>query len=281
MRARLLLPTLWLLSLLLPAPARAQGRPLGPWRLTYEMEQRWVHGSDTIAKELVQKWVPNWSYHPIHWDIEPDSIRLFLNCENLLIAPALPRSGQLPFRFTATGATVRVDAKSHRLLVAPSAAVVTLYAHKGQALVFKHVFTAIPPPLPQIECYLRDEEKAFYCFGQKPVLTKLNERYSISARVTPNMNFAMTMPEDARYRAKYSRATLLRNGIALEPAKPFVRELNLSVFQTPILPGDQIRIDIQSVQRMNFRGHVESIALEAHRLIPVSRPSTTAEASDW
>lgn len=273
MRARLLLPALWLLSLLLPMPRlQAQGRPLGPWRLTYTMEERWVHGPDTVTKELVRGMEPNWSYHEVKWDVEPDSISLFLNCENPLIAPPQPRSGQPAIRFSATGATVRLDAKSRRLLIAPTAATVTLWAHKGQAVIFKHLFKAIPPPPPHPECYLRDEEGAFYCFGKKPVLTKPNERYSIRAMLVPNQQLSTRMPEDARYRARHVQATLLRNGTPLEPSKSFTRELNLSEFQTFILPTDQVRIDIQSIQRMNFQGHIEDIALEAHFIIPISPP---------
>ena len=152
MPARLLLLALWLLMLLLPMPRlQAQGRQLGPWRLTYEMMDAWVHGKDTITKELVRGCVPDWTYHEVKWDVEPDLTRLFLNCENPLIAPPQPRKGQHPIRFTAIGATVRLDAKTRRLLITPTATTVTLWAHKGRALVFKHQFIAITPPLLKVE----------------------------------------------------------------------------------------------------------------------------------
>ena len=147
---RFLLLAWWLLQLPV-SPSLAQNRPLGPWRLTYQLKQRWEHGPDTVTKELVLKWMPNWTYHEVKWDVEPDSIRLFLNCENPLIAPPQPRKGQLPIRFVAAGATVRLDAQNHRLLVAPSAASITLWAYRGRTLVFRHVYKAIPPPLPIVE----------------------------------------------------------------------------------------------------------------------------------
>lgn len=179
MCARFLLPALLLLILLLPVPRlRAQARPLGPWRLTYQMEQRWWQDPDT-TKEPVQKWVPKWSYHEVKWDIEPDSIRLFLNCENPLIAPREPRKGQLPIRFTAAGATVRLDAKRYRLLIVPSAAVVTLWAHRGNILVFKHQFQAISPPLPKVEIGFSDPKHANW---ERPPPDSILSRFTLTVR---------------------------------------------------------------------------------------------------
>ncbi|WP_460548467.1 GldM family protein [Hymenobacter daeguensis] len=257
MSARLLLPAVWLLSLLLPAPcSRAQGRPLGPWRLTYTMEERWVHGPDTVTKELVRGLEPRWSYHDVKWDVEPDSIRLFLNCENPLIAPPQPRNGQPAIRFSATGATVRLDTKNKRLFIAPIAATVILYAHKGRSLVFKHVFKAISSPLPHIECWIG---------GGRASSSRHSERFSAAIRAIPQGDFASLMPYDAKYRVSQYQLILLRNNLPLGPAK-VIGSLNLTN-QVPLdsaQAGDKLQIDVQQVQRQNFRGVVEDIPYIKH-----------------
>jgi hypothetical protein len=260
MRASLFLSALWLLSLLLPVPRlRAQGRPLGPWRLTYTMQERWVHGPDTVTKELVRGWEPDWSYHEVRWDVESDSIRLFLNCESPLIAPPPPRKGQLPIRFTATGATVRLDAKTHRLLIAPTATTVTLWAYRGQALLFQHTFKAIPPPLPVVECYC----------SLRPVFTKGGrELYTCSIKAVPNSEFAQALNNDARYRVSKSQVTLLRNGNSIHPHIIINwQSVDISELRKLAITGDQLKIDVDLVERQNFCGDIEIVPLQKHYLI--------------
>ena len=262
MRARFLLPALWLLLLLLPVPRlRAQGRPLGPWRLTHELRDGWVHGTDTITKELVRGCVPDWTYHEVKWDVEPDSICLFLNCENPLIAPPQPRNGQLPVHFTATGGTVRLDAESRKLLIAPFASTVTLWAYRGPSLLFQHTFKAIPPPLPILECY---------CSLRPVFTTGGRELYTCSIKAVPTQEFAQTLNDDARYRVSKSQVTLLRNGNPIH--SPIIinwQSVDISELRKLAKAGDQLKIDVNLIERQNFCGDIETVPLQKHYLIAV------------
>ena len=263
MGARLLFPAFWLLSLLLPVSRlRAQGRPMGPWRVVHHKTKRTSDDWGVPEKDTTTTWRTELEIVAVTWDSVPDSIRLFLNCENPLIAPSLPRKGQLPIRFTATGATVRLDAKNHRLLIAPSATVVTLWAHRGRTLVFKHQFEAIPPPAPTVTC--------FYS-GTSPTNHKPGEDWplSVSIKAIPDVNFATLMPDDARYRAALYRVSYLRNNTPLEPARTIHGPQSTIGNPKDFQKGDLLRVEVQLVNRMNFRGEIEDLPLHKEFVFPV------------
>lgn len=256
MRARFIIPALWLLSLLLPAPrVQAQGRPLGPWQIvnkkvrTSDNDDAWGIANRDTATHLVKK---TWLL-PACWDIAPDSIRLFLNCENPLVAPSQPPSGQPRIHFSATGATIRIDTLNHQLMlfIIPSMPIVTLSAYRGKALVFKHVFKSISPPVPHIECFIG---------GGRLSSSRHPERFSVHLKAIPQPDFASFMPDDAKYRVSQYQIILLRNGVQLGATKvigklTIANEVPLYSAQS----GDVVRIDVQQMQRQNFRGVVEDI----------------------
>ena len=259
MRARFLLPALWLL--MLPVPRLwAQGRPLGPWRLTYQTVTEgaigdWGNGP-TPGRKVVRL-LPT----AVPWNVASDSICLFRNCENPLIAPARPRKGQLPIRFTATGATVQLDTKKKRLFVVPSDSVVTLRAYRGQKLISKRKFSAIPPPLPLIEAWASNRSNDFYCFGPQP--DSAFYYFELGVRARPSESFAAFNPSDARYRVSRFQLTLMRGTVVIRKAVMVNRfEAGIKIPRDSIQLGDRIRIDVQQVQRMNFRGVIERIPLQ-------------------
>ncbi|MFD2719252.1 hypothetical protein ACFST9_11040 [Hymenobacter monticola] len=262
MRIRLLLPAWWLLSVLLPVShIQGQSRPRGPWRLTYRMVERWWQDPDT-TKEAVRKWLPAWSYHEVKWDVEPDSIRLFLNCENPLIVPSRPGKGQLPIRFTATGATVKLDAERHRLLIAPSASTVTLWAYRGRVLVFKHLFQVMPPPLPTVEIRLSDPKQAIW---ERTPPDSVLSRFTLSVRATPAEGFATILPTDARYRIPSYQFALIRSTDGIGQGR-MVKSREINIPRDSLRIGNKFRVAIEQVQRMNFRGIVEDIPMQETKL---------------
>ncbi|GAB3574815.1 GldM family protein [Hymenobacter daeguensis] len=263
MQARFLLPTLWLLSLLPAPPLQAQGRPLGPWRMTHQ----WViegaidaisdWGQGVTPGKKVLKLVPT----PFRWNVVPDSIRLFLNCENRLIAPARPHKGQPAIHFTATGATVRLDAKKQRLLIAPFDSVVTLQAYKGRTLVSKHKFRAILPPMPLIRAWVRNSSNDFYCFGPQPDSAFYYFELSINAR--PDESFMAFMPTDARYRVSRFKLTLLRGDTVIRKTQTInFSQAGIKISRDSVRLGNQIRFDVLQLQRMNSKGIIEKIPLQ-------------------
>jgi hypothetical protein len=261
MRTRLLFPAFWLLSCLLPMPVlRAQGRPLGPWRLTYRMVSTPTDSDDWGPAKLGKK-VLSFVPTTVKWDVAPDSIRLFLNCENPLIAPAQQRKGQLPIRFTATGAKVRLDVQKRMLFVVPFDSAVFLSAYRGQTLLFNHEFRAVPSPLPILECWC-NLSPAYNLVGE--------ERYMCAIKATPTSEFAQALPDDALFRVSRGRVTLVRNGMPVHPAIPFDGpHADITALQKLALSGDQLKVDMDLVMRKNFRGDRELVPLTKQFTIAV------------
>jgi hypothetical protein len=205
------------------------------------------------------------------WDVVPDSVCLFINCKNPLIAPALPHKGQPPIRFSATGAAVRLDARRKQLLIIPSASIVTLQAYKGQSLLFTHKFRAVPPPLPLIRAWVRNSSNDFYCFGPQPDSAFYYFDLSVSAR--PAESFVAFMSTDARYRISRFQLTLLRSDTVIRKTRTVnFPQAGIKIPRDSVRLGDQIRIDVQQLQRMNSQGIIEKIPLQKTIIQPLPFP---------
>lgn len=280
---------LLLLSLvLLEAPVAAQERVAGPWRVRYlptrvqigswDEGGYWPDGDlpiDTACHSAKIKWLPlsDYDWCPASdtttivyrkrkvqlapWNVHPDSILLFLDCQNQLLAPATPRGRLSLIRFKATGATVRLDARQRVLLLVPSAPVVVLWAYQGQQLIFRHAFRAVPPPLPIIKCYWGG------CNSTIKQGVPNNSVRTITLRALPDKDFAEMLPEDARYRVARFRTTLLRQGKPVQLATGQSAEKmvqgpqgDLSDLASVGRLGDQLQTDVLMVQRMNFCGDI-------------------------
>ena len=252
----------------------AQTRAAGPWRVVnqpirYKPNEEWggaaewgekpspTANADTTTAVRVQR-----KLYRVRWNVHPDSITLLLGCQNPLLAPTAPRSRLAPVRFMATGATVRLDAKQRLLLLAPSDSVVVVWAYRGQQLVFRHEFKAVPPPLPTVKCFSGDCD-ATICKGpyKKPEYIR-----TVTLRAIPDPDFAAILPEDARYRVARFRATLLRQVKAVETAPGQLAEKTIQGPQGDMSDlasvsqlGDQLQLDVLLVQRMNSQGIITEV----------------------
>ncbi len=201
------------------------------------------------------------------WNASPDSIILFLHCTNPLLAPAPSRGKQVPIYFTATGATLRLDRKQERLLLVPKDTVVILRAYQGTKRLFSHKFRASFPPPPTLKCF------APPCgVGCKPSYTEYLR--TITLKAIPAIDFAEMMPEDARYRVARFRATLLRQGKAVELGPGQLAEKtvqgpqgDMSDLTSTSQLGDQLRVDVLLVQRLNALGIVTEVPVTQRFII--------------
>ncbi|RYE90166.1 MAG: hypothetical protein EOO37_03575 [Cytophagaceae bacterium] len=265
MRIILLLLVGWVLS---ESRVAAQSRPAGPWRVVsqpvrYKLNVEWggaeewgneplpTTKADTTTAVRVQR-----KLYRVPWNVHPDSITLFLDCQNPL---TISQKQLAAIRFTATGATVRPDAKQHLLLLVPSASVVVLWAYQGKQLVFRHEFKCVPPPPPTIKCF------APPCgVSCKPSYQEYMR--TVTLRAIPAIDFAEILPEDARYRVARFRATLLRQGkaVALSPGQLAAKTVqgpqgDMSDLTSSSQLGDQLQIDIMLVQRLNALGVITEV----------------------
>jgi hypothetical protein len=231
MKRRLLLIICWVLSW---DQLAAQSRAIGPWRVDASGES---------------KRVP--------WTVNPRTITLFLNCENPLLVPVTPPAKQATLRFTATGATIRLDTDQHVLLLSPSRPVVVLWAYQGQKVVSRRTFKAVLPPAPRIKLFYGGPSASDY----KPSPT---HQFTLRPLALPELSFAKFLPDDARYRVARFRTTLLRHGKAVAPSSLWEERAIVA----DLTPGEELQVDILQVQRQNFRAEISEIAVKKRVLIP-------------
>ena len=257
MKALQLLLLLWLLG---GTGTQAQTPLKGPWRMVEkrvrarkeDSEDGWG-STDTTTTWQMRKVLTN-----VPWDVAPDSIRLFLNCDNPLAAPPKPRSGQNPVLFTVTGATLRFDEKQRLLWVFPSGPKVVLTAYKGRNMLFRHEFQAVTAPLPQIKYFVPDSQTCNYCKEDSRLL---------NLKASPDIAFVAMMPDDAQYRVSEHRVTLLRQGAAVVPpitiggpSSDMIKDVSnlMKIAQV----GDQLKVEVLAVVRMNAHGIVERLPMQ-------------------
>lgn len=244
-----------LLSSLLPRPARAQ-----LWRYPDSCAaayDRWnSYGWGEPSANRGPK--PTCRLRPTipRYDVSPDSVQLVLRCQNHLRLPKNLNG----LRFTAEGATVKLDLPQHELLLVPTATAMTLRALRGQQVVWQHHLQAVEPPLPEVVYLLGGCEATDRRPGSDIGIRNL------SLRPRPDHAFAAAMPEDVRLRVNRYEIVLLRNGTAV--GVPLVvngPDVNLRETMPLMQAGDQLQIDVKQVLRMNFRGQIEEVPLTQHR----------------
>jgi hypothetical protein len=128
-------------------------------------------------------------------------------------------------------------------------------------MVFRHIFKSIPPPLPVVEVFLSDEKHTIY--ERKPITRRA--RFNLGVKASPAESISQFLPEDGRYRVSRYQLTILRNNKPLEPTRTLKSGLEIPLDSAQ--SGDTVQIDVQQVQRMNFRGVVEDIPYTKHFVV--------------
>ncbi|RTQ50864.1 hypothetical protein EJV47_09615 [Hymenobacter gummosus] len=186
--------------------------------------------------------------------MSPDSAQLVLRCENRLRVPT--ERGKL--RFSAEGATVTLDKPHRQLLIVPTAATVVLLVKRGPKLLARREFDAVVPPLPEVRCWLSDMRNATIDQGGAPdTVRQPNRRFGVVLQAVPAADFSTTMPVDARYRVGHFQLTVLRGGLPVVSVRPADGEIDLAQLPVQLQADDQLLVQVQDVQRMNFRGEIE------------------------
>ena len=96
----------------------------------------------------------------------------------------------------------------------------------------------------------------------------------MALKAIPDPDFITFMPDEARYRVSRYSVTLLRGDSVV--LSPVVRSnANTGIEAAEMLnaakPDDQLKIEIQLIERMNARGKIEKVYLEKQFLIPYPR----------
>jgi hypothetical protein len=191
------------------------------------------------------------------WALQRDSCILFLNCGHRLTAPAPLRSKKPQFRFVAAGALVTIS-PDNMMHIAPFADRATIWAYRRRRLVFKHTFSVWLIPPPTLQCRLSEPTQSLL---DKPLAERL-----LMVQVRPDATFATFLPDDARYRLGRALVTVIRAGqvvgvplqVAQAPLEA-TQPIRLRELAALARPGDEMQIEVQTVQRMNYCAEIEEL----------------------
>ncbi len=181
---------------------------------------------------------------------------LYFNCGNALNI-TVPALGALyDPTFSATGGTAIKGAKKGEVTIIPTAKEVKISVSSGGNAIGSETFKVRPIPKPEIE----------FVVNGRPINTKQGQAAPrvLSVRAKPDETFRTMLPKDARYRVAEWTATLVRGTRpAMAPQKFTAEQANMSAIAQEARPGDRIILEVNKVQRRNFRDQTEEVNVGA------------------
>ena len=191
------------------------------------------------------------------YEIESGSFPpLYLGCANKLSVQS-PQLGALwnP-SFSADGGSVITSGEKGKITIVPSAAHLTLNVSNAGSLLGKNDFRVNRVPKPTIE---------YYVGGTKvgdPRGVPVGQARSVRVVAVADESFRNYSPDDANFRVTGITVILARgtrkigNSLNLGPAGG-----SLGSMAAEIQPGDRLSIQVDGVQRRNFKGDISEVSM--------------------
>ena len=178
---------------------------------------------------------------------------LYLNCGNELNIQVPALGTEYNPSFKATGADLSVGSGKGLVTVIPKAAEVKLDVYSNKNLLGTQLFKVRKIPKPDISITSKgkpvNEKKGMLAPGPR----------KLEARVIADESFKTFLPKDARYRVAQWEVSLARGSRALKIKKVNGQTVSLSEFAALAKAGDRLVIEIKKVERLNFKGAVETV----------------------
>ena len=233
-----------------PGAFDKDGNAKASWTGTIRINQ---NGRDTTFVKKIDYTVTK----PV-MQIQSASVQaLYYKCGNKLSVQVPALGAQYQPSFSASGANIITGQKGEVTLV-PNAREVTLNVSSGGNAIGSQVFKVRPIPNPTIKCIIGGSE------ANEKIGTPSGQIRSINMRAIPDAGFATFLPDDARYRVSHFEVTLARGKRpAAQPVSANGPTADLSSLANTAREGDRLYIEVKSVQRQNFQGQVEDVAMPA------------------
>ncbi|MCG8340655.1 MAG: gliding motility protein GldM [Cytophagales bacterium] len=180
---------------------------------------------------------------------------LYLNCGNELNIQVPILGEQYNPSFTANGATIVPGQGKGLVTVIPKAPEVKLNVYSNNNLLGTQTFKVRTLPKPEIRVTSRGKE--------------VNEKKGIPApgpttlelRAIADKSLREFLPKDARYRVAKWEVTLARGSRPLKAKRVDAAEVNLNDFIPLAREGDRLVIEVEKVERLNFRNEIETVEM--------------------
>ncbi|SFD69655.1 type IX secretion system motor protein PorM/GldM [Spirosoma endophyticum] len=190
------------------------------------------------------------------YEIESGSFPpLYLGCANKLSVQS-PQLGALwnP-SFSAEGGSVITSGEKGKITIVPSAAQLTLNVSNAGSLLGKNDFRVNRVPKPTIEYYVGGTKAG------DPRGVPAGQARSVRVTAVADESFRNYSPDDANFRVTgitviLARGTRKVGQVNLGPAGG-----SLGSMAAEIQPGDRLSIQVDGVQRRNFRGDISDVSM--------------------
>jgi gliding motility-associated protein GldM len=179
---------------------------------------------------------------------------LYRNCGNKLNVQVPALGVAYDPAFSADGAETLRGSKKGEVVVVPSAKEVKLKVSSGGNYIGDQTFSVRLLPKPTLNVRSGGRPLDFKSGGAVPP--------SITATATADESIKQIIPDDANYRVAEMEITHARGRRPVgSPMRVSGNEANLNNIRANAKEGDRIIIEIKKVQRKNFRGGIEEVAV--------------------
>jgi gliding motility-associated protein GldM len=173
---------------------------------------------------------------------------LYLRCGNKLNIQVPALGVNYDPSFSATGAATERGSKKGEVIVVPNSANVALTVSSGGNTIGTENFKVRTVPKPSLAVAGLNLKQGGACPA------------SLTVKAIADESFKAFLPEDARYRVTEVEVIHIR-GRRPVGTKRGGGEININDFRANAREGDRLFIEVKKIQRMNYKGQVEDVAI--------------------
>lgn len=180
---------------------------------------------------------------------------LYLGCANKLSIQS-PQLGALwnP-NFTADGAAVIQSGEKGKITVVPSSANVSLNVNNAGSLLGTEHFRVNKVPRPTLEIFVGGIR------ANDPKGVPVASARSVKIQAVADPSFAAFSPDDAKFRATGATISLVRGTRRVKFTQVAAGGGSIAELAAEAQPGDRLVIQVDGVQRQNFRGEISDVPM--------------------
>ncbi|GAB3785654.1 gliding motility protein GldM [Spirosoma horti] len=180
---------------------------------------------------------------------------LYLGCANKLSIQS-PQLGALwnP-SFSADGAAVIQSGEKGKITVVPSSASVSLNVSNSGSLLGTERFRVNKVPRPTIEVFVGGTNT------NDPRGVPVSSARSIRIQAVADPSFAAYSPDDAKFRTTGATVSLVRGTKRVTFVTIGAGGGSIASLAAEAQPGDRLVVQVEGVQRQNFRGEVSDVPM--------------------
>ncbi|WP_080054934.1 type IX secretion system motor protein PorM/GldM [Spirosoma aerolatum] len=180
---------------------------------------------------------------------------LYLGCANKLSIQS-PQLGALwnP-NFSADGAAVVSSGEKGKITVVPNSANVSLNISNAGSLLGTERFRVNKVPRPTLEIFVGGTR------ANDPRGVPVSSARSVRIQAIPDPSFAAYSPDDAKFRTTGATVSLVRGTRRVKFTQVGAGGGSIADLAAEAQPGDRLVIQIDGVQRQNFRGEISDVPM--------------------